>query len=348
MPKEEESLFQKITAGVIIVGLIILLFFTLRPILLSIIFGLILGFILSPLYRLIHKKIKSKNVSATITCVLVLLIIVVPFIFLFPTIINQVINSYNEINQLDISAILKTLFSKFIDNDSIYVLIEDSFKSAISNITNSLLGSLTIKNITSFSFQCIVLLFITFFTLKGGEEISNQIKSLLPFSKEVQQKLFKSSREITFSIVYGQIIIGLIQGILLGIDFFIFSVPNAFFLTLLAMVVGILPVLGPSLIWIPVLIYLLITGNVPAVIGTFIFGIISSNIENIIRPLFLSKKTNLSSPLALVGTIGGWLFLGVAGIVLGPLIIAYFLIIIEAYKNKPVPGLIVEGEKNGT
>ena len=346
MVKEDGDYFKKITATLIIVGLLVLLFFILKPILLSIVLGVILAFIFFPIYSWIYKKTKSKNFSATAVCLLLVLVILIPLILLLPYIVEQLISSYSSLKQIDLITPLKAIFSTFIDNDSIFVMVENAFESAVNNLTTSLLNSLTLDNIVSIGFGFVVVFFTLFFTLRDNEELNNYIKSLLPFPKEVEKKLYESSKEITGSILYGQVIIGMIQGFSIGLGFFIFSVPNALFLTLLALIGGILPLFGTAIIWVPVLIYLIVAGNTSAAFGILIFGLFSSTIDNILRPLFISRKANLSSSLALIGMIGGWFFFGILGIILGPLVVAYFLIIIETYRNKHVPGLIINEKNN--
>jgi len=345
MGKEGENDLKKILAALITVGLIILLFLILRPILFSIILGIIFAFIFFPIYFWIYKKIKSKNFSAFIICALLVLVIIVPIIVLFPYLTDQLVNSYTSFKQIDIITPIKLLFPNLLTNDFLLVVIEDSIESITSNFINSFLNSITVSNIVSFAFQILVFFFTLFFTLRDNEELNNFIKSLLPFSKDIQNKLYKSSKEITASILYGQVIIGLIQGASLGIGLFVFSVPNAILLTLAAILAGILPIIGTALIWVPVLLYLLVAGNAGAAFGILMFGLFSSSIDNILRPLFLSKKATLSPSLAMIGVIGGWMFFGILGIILGPLIIAYFLIIIESYRDKSLPGLIIK-EKN--
>jgi predicted PurR-regulated permease PerM len=342
MVKEDGDYFKKITATLIIIALVVMLFLILKPILLSIVLGIILAFIFFPVYSWIKKKTKSKNFSALAICLILILVILLPLILLLPYLVEQLINSYTSLKQVDLITPLKALFSTFIDNDSIFVMIENGFESAINNFVTSMLDSLSIDNIVSFGFGIIVVFFTLFFTLRDNEELNNYIKSLLPFPKEVEQKLYKSSKEITGSILYGQIIIGIIQGLSIGLGFFIFSVPNALFLTLLALIGGILPLFGTAIIWVPVLVYLIVAGNTSAAFGILIFGLFSSTIDNVLRPLFISRKANLSSSLALIGMIGGWFFFGILGIILGPLVIAYFLIIIETYRNKNIPGLIIK------
>jgi predicted PurR-regulated permease PerM len=167
------------------------------------------------------------------------------------------------------------------------------------------------------------------------------LQSLLPFPKEIEKKLFDSSKDITYSVLYGHFIIGIIQGLIVGIGFFIFGVPNALVITLLTIFAAILPMVGAALIWIPVVLYLIIAGNTFPAIGVFVFGCLSSVIENLLRPFFVSKRTNLNSSLILIGMIGGVLSIGVLGLIIGPLVIAYLLILLELYRSKKNTGLLI-------
>ena len=169
------------------------------------------------------------------------------------------------------------------------------------------------------------------------------IKSLLPFPKDVEKKLFQYSEGITSSVLYGQVVIGIIQGIIAGIGFFIFQVPNPLFLTLLAILAGVLPIIGTALIWLPVAIYLFIAGNTFSTIGVLFFGVISSTVDNIIRPMIVSRKTSIHSSIVLIGMIGGIFMFGIMGLILGPLILSYLLIIIELYRKRKSPGVFIEG-----
>jgi len=170
--------------------------------------------------------------------------------------------------------------------------------------------------------------------LRDKEEIIKYIKNILPFSSDVETRLFKATKDVTSSVIFGMIIIGVLQGVIAGIGFFIFKVPSALLLSLFAIIVGILPIVGPAIIWVPVVIYLLIEGNTFAASGMVMFGILSHIPDYLVRPLFLSKRTQLNAGIASVGMIGGILFFGVLGVILGPLILSYLIIVMDLFKKK--------------
>jgi predicted PurR-regulated permease PerM len=156
----------------------------------------------------------------------------------------------------------------------------------------------------------------------------------MPFSKEIEKKIVDQTKMITTSVVYGQVIIGLIQGAVAGLGLFLFRVPNALLLTVIMCVAGIFPIIGTAIIWVPITLFLLIEGNLTAAIGVAIFGFFSSIVDNFLRPIIVARKSKIHPAFLLVGMIGGLYTFGVLGFILGPLILAYLLILFEVYQSK--------------
>ncbi len=340
----EEVYLRKIMTTVILVVLGVLSFFLVKPILLSIIFGILLAFLFLPVYNWFHKITNSKNISAFLICFLLILLIVLPLWFLTPVIIDQSIKIYMASQQMDFAKPLKNIFPAIFSSEEFSTEIGSIIHSFVTKLTNKLMNSLStlILNFPTIFLQSIVVFFTLFFVLRDKKEMLFYIKSLLPFTKDVENKLFKLSKDITSSVIYGQIVIGIIQGLLLGLGLFLFNVPNALILTLLACLAGVFPIIGVAIIWIPVVIYLLIAGNTFPAFGVIIFGLISSSIDNFIRPIIVSKRTHMPSSLILIGMIGGLFLFGILGLILGPLILAYLLIILEIYRNKRTPSILTE------
>ena len=339
-----DEYFKKIMITLIIIALLVLTFFILKPILLSVISGLIVAFVFFPLYNFLYKKTSSKNLSAFLICLALLLLIIVPFWFLTPIFVDQSIKFYLAVQQLDIITPLKSTFPTLFASEAFSNSIGGVLQSFITKIAQSVTNSLAdlIIHFPTIFLQILVFLFTFYFALRDGDELVEYIKSLLPFSKEVERKLFEYTKGITLSVIYGLIIIGFIQGLIIGLGFFIFKVPNALFLALIACIVGILPVIGPATVWIPVVIYLLIAGNTFAAIGIVTFGLLSSSLENLLRPLFVSRRTRIHSSVVLIGMVGGFFLFGILGFLIGPLVLAYLLIVLEIYRDKRTPGLFIQ------
>jgi predicted PurR-regulated permease PerM len=343
----EEEYFRKIMTVGIIGSLVVLCFFLLKPILLSIIAGFLLAFIFSPVYNLLHKKIKSKGGPAVILVLVLFAIIILAVWFLTPVVIDESIKLYRASQQMDIVTPLKNLLPNFFKSSEFTQEFGAAVKSFITKITNSLMNYLSnmLLDLPNIAAQILVTFFTFYYALRDKDTIMGYVQSLLPFSKEVQKKLFESTVGITSSVLFGQILIGLVQGVILGTAFFIFGVSNPLLLTVVAIFLCALPIIGPSFIGIPVAIFLLIGGNTISAIGILIFTAIASLADHFVRPFFIAKRAKMHSGLIIIGMVGGFILFGVLGFVLGPLVLAYLIIIIEIYRNKSFPSGLIQESK---
>ena len=339
----DEDYFKKLGTLIILFILIILSFLVLKPILLSITIGVILAVVFAPVYDGIFKITNSRNFSSTIICIFLALLIILPIWFLTPIIIKQSFEVYLFAQQIDFATPLKAFFPSVFASEQFSEEIASILFSFVTNLANSAVNSFSkfILNFPIFFFQLIVVFFTLFFVLRDKEQFFEYVRGISPFSKDVENKLFKSSKNITLSVIYGQVFIGIIQGVIIGIGFFIFNVNNALFLTLIASLAGIFPVIGTAIVWIPISIYLFIGDNTFASIGIVIFGIFSSTIDNVLRPMIVSRWARMHPLILLIGMIGGLFLFGILGFILGPLILAYIFIILETYRKERAQGVFI-------
>ncbi|MFH0712136.1 MAG: AI-2E family transporter [archaeon] len=317
--------------GVIIIGIFVLAFFILKPIIIPIIFGLLFAYIFNPVHKKIKSKVGGKNIPALILMIGLTIIIVIPVLYFVPIIIKQAFNTYVQLQGFDFVNFL----SKFSQSDlsatigkSIDNIIGQTFSAFLNQFKNLLI------NFPSFLLQFAVFLFTFYFAIRDSNELKQYLSTLSPFSKETEKKFLKEFRGITNAIVFGQVLIGIIQGLALGVGLFILGVPNVIILTFVACLVSIIPILGSWFVWLPVSIFLLLSNQTFAGIFLLLYGaLFIGMIDNLLRPYILSKQSNLPIALSVIGTIGGLYFFGIAGLILGPLILAYVLIIIEFYQK---------------
>ncbi len=339
----EDLDIKKITIVAIFAVLVVLLFLLLRPILISIVTGIILAFIFTPLYNWLNRLIGSRTVSASIISVILVLLILLPIWFFTPILIQQSFKIYQTSQQLDLITPLKNVFPNLFASEEFSGEVGNIISSFISRIANTASNffSNIILNFPTLFLQIVVIAFTFFFTLRDQEELLLYVRSTIPFSRDVEKKFFEYTKGITTSVIYGQVIVGILQGLIVGAGFFLLGVPNALLLTLLACLAGIFPVIGTTIIWLPAALYLLIAGNTFSAIGLTLFGLVSTVGDNIIRPLIVSRRTRMHSALILIGMIGGLFLFGILGFILGPLIIAYLLIILELYRKKRTPSILL-------
>ncbi len=327
----ESKDIKRVVVVAIILSIFALAFFIIKPIIISILFGLLFAYIFSPVHKIIKKTIKNKNLAAFFLVLILTLIVAIPVLYFVPSIVNQGFEFYVTIQNLNLTEIISSLVSSDIASTlaiNIDNIIGQFFTAFLSQFKNILV------NLPSLIFQFAVFLFTFYFATRDADELSSYGRSLSPFSKETEGRFLQEFRGITNAIIFGQVLIGLVQGLALGAGLFFLGVPNALILAFISAILSIIPVLGSWLIWLPTSIYLLVAGETFAGIFLLLYGaLFVSSIDNLLRPYILSKKSTLPVALSLIGTIGGFLFFGIAGLVLGPLIIAYTLIIVEFYRD---------------
>lgn len=331
---KEKEIIKYLVFGLIAILFIIALFI-IKDILLSIVGGLLLAYIFYPLYKKLYKKIKRKNISATILIFIIIIGIAVPLWFLIPIMIRQSFEAYQYFQNINVNQILQNILPSISQESAISFEIQ--FNKIISAVITAFMNWLQdiLRALPNFLLQLTVFLFVFYFAIRDGEEFKKYFSKLSPLSKQTEKKFAKEFRGITDSVVYGSILVGIVQGAVLGIGLLVLGVENILLICIGAVVLSIIPVVGAWLIWIPVSIIMIVEGNVFGGVALFLWGLlIVSTIDNVIRPIILSKKSaTLSTPIGLIGVVGGLYTLGIPGLIIGPLAIAYSLIIIELYKE---------------
>lgn len=340
-----EKIVREISAILVIILFGILVFFAVEPLIFAILWGLILGYIFMPVYHKIRSYVKNDSLAASLVLILAILIILIPLWFIVPLMIQQVFELFKFSQTLDVSGFVNSLFPTATSQFTVQFSV--TLNTLIGKLASAIMNSLieTSLNIPLMLIDIGVIAFVFFFTLKDARKIKEFVRSISPLSKSKEKIVVKQFKDITYSTVYGRFIVGIVQGLLAGLGFLIFGVKNALILTVLAVFLAVLPVLGVFLLWIPIAIYMFMQGNIAIAIAFVLYNLILvSNIDNVLFAYIVSNRTTLSPVFALLSSIGGLFLFGVIGLILGPLIFAYFIILVDLYRNKNLLDLFSEDE----
>lgn len=336
----ETILSRKVITLVILIGLLVLTFLILRPFFPAIFLGLIIAYFLQWPTKKLTKLIKSKGISAAIICAVFVIVLAVLLYFLAQTTITEAFNVYLSIGKVDFSGFLHNIVNFFFPKSpEIASQISTTLQVTITDLVKSYVDSVKkiLTNIPSLFVNFFITFFVAFYGLRDGDKIVYYAKEILPFQSEINDKFARRSKEIASTIIYGQVIVGIIQGIATGIGFYIFGASSPLFFTLLAMFFAMLPLLGAWVIWIPVSLLLIATGHTMNGIFLLIYGLlVVSTIDHIVRPFIVGKKGTMNPVIILLGMIGGLAIMGPVGLVVGPIILEYALIFIELYRTGKV------------
>ncbi|MBS3066016.1 AI-2E family transporter [Candidatus Pacearchaeota archaeon] len=330
----DHKVIKELSAIVVIIIFGVLVFLAVKPILLAIAWGMLLAYVFLPVYRWLNKRTKNEVFSASIVLILLIVIIVLPILFVLPDIFQQIFELYKSSQALDLKGFIDNILPSA--SPQLVISVSAAINTVLGNMTSSILNFLVglTLDIPLIFIDLFVVAFVFFFTLKDVEKIKEFVKTISPLNRSQEKMLVEQFKDITYSTVYGRFVVGLVQGLLAGIGFLVFGVTNALVLTIVALFLAVLPILGVYLIWIPVAIYMFATSNIiVAILFTLYNLIIVSNVDNVLMAYIVSRRTSLSPLMALISSLGGLFLFGIIGLVIGPLIFAYFIILLDLYRN---------------
>jgi predicted PurR-regulated permease PerM len=192
-----------------------------------------------------------------------------------------------------------------------------------------------LRNIVLFLFKLVVMLFALFYFLRDAKAIMRHIRLFLPFEERVRERMLSEARDLIFASVTTSLVIAAVQGVLCGGAFAIVGLNSSLFWGVVAAFLSLLPVVGAWPVWIPASIWLFSTGHfVRALLLIGICGGLGATIDNILRPVLLGGRSSLNGLLIFISVLGGIAVFGVLGVVLGPIVVATAVGVLDVYSQK--------------
>jgi predicted PurR-regulated permease PerM len=184
----------------------------------------------------------------------------------------------------------------------------------------------------SFLFQAFLCLYAMVFFLMDGPAILRQILYYLPLGPQQEAQLLERFLSVTRATLKGSLLIGVFQGVLAGLAFWVAGVPGSAFWGTVMVVLSIIPAVGAALIWVPAVVYLVATGHVGAGLGLLAWcALVVSTVDNLLRPKLVGRDARMSDLMILLGTLGGIALFGALGFIVGPIVAALFVTVWHIY-----------------
>src|ERR1700704_283976 len=194
-----------------------------------------------------------------------------------------------------------------------------------------------LRNIALFLFELVVMLFALFYFLRDGAAIMRRIRLFLPFEEAVREKMLAEARDLIFASVTTSLVIAAVQGIICGGAFAIVGVGSPLFWGVVMAFLSLLPVVGAWPVWILAAIWLFSTGHAArALLLVGVCGGLGSKIDNILRPVLLGGRSSLNGLLVFISVLGGIAVFGALGVVLGPIVVATAVGVLDVYSEKDI------------
>lgn len=344
MGKEETRIetYQRTAAIVMVIVVLLISFLIIRPFIVAIISAATLSYIFYPVYlkflKLIPKWLPARTAASLITCLLIILLVMVPLVFVIIILTSEVREGYLFVQKFFVPSRgyiqgLPPIIGKWFAN---YPYL----KTIAMDMANQLIGVAQniIKAVPNAALNIFVTVFSTYYFMKHGKELFSFVTAMFPLAEGRQKQILKRFDDLSRGTIMGQVVIGILQGILAGAGFAVLGVPNPVLWGTATAIISIIPLLGAAIVWVPIAVYLFLMANVNGeywkafsllIYGTFVISLI----DNILKPKIVGESAKVHPLVILLGILGGIQLFGILGIIIGPLFLTIFDVVIEIYKE---------------
>ncbi len=301
----------------------------------------VLALLFTPAYNRLLERFRGRRVLAALaTLSIVLLMVILPLALVAASLIQEVSLLYQRVKTGEVDfgrylqqvaaalpAWLTGLLDRFGFGDM--AVVQERLRAAATERGQAVagrvldFGSDTLDLIVAF----FVAMYVLFFLLLDGPRVVRNVRRAVPLQPAHKDRLLTQLAAVIRATVKGNVLVAVIQGTLGGLALWVLGVHAPILWGVVMAFLSLLPAIGAALIWGPVAIYLLATGALWKGVALIAFGtLVIGLVDNILRPILVGKETKLPDYVVLISTIGGLSIFGLSGFVIGPVIVAMFIV----------------------
>lgn len=318
----------------------------------AILWAIVFATVFAPAHRrLLSSTGKRPNLAALISVLLIVTIVLLPLTLTAISVVQEATSLYEKIEQgeVDFGRFLSQLLdalpawaSGLLDRMGISDLgdLQTRLSAALKAGSQFLatqaiaIGQGTAHFVVSF----FLMLYLLFFFLRDGVELTQRLKDAIPLRSEQKRALFSKFTIVIRAMFKGTILVAALQGILGGIIFSFLGIPAPVLWGVVMGFLALLPAVGTASIWFPVALYLLVTGAVWEGLLLITYGaLVIGLVDNLLRPYLIGMDTKLPDYLVLISTLGGIAVFGLNGFVIGPVVAAMFVATWDIFSAQTEP-----------
>lgn len=323
-----------------------LMYSVMSPFFIPIFWAIVLVILFYPYYQWILRKITRRPaVASLLACLSIAIFIIVPLSIVSSLLAGEFLQLYNwaegYLKEMSTKAHQSPLFiypfiekylGGFIDVSTLNLrgMLAEIIRTAASYAGEGLQGF--VKGLAEFFLNLFLAFFTMYFLFKDGDKLFNIVRDLIPITEHHKNEIIEKNRGVISATMYGGVLVGAVQAALGGLAFWFLGIPAALLLSFVMFFMTFLPSVGGSLVWGPVAVYLLLTGQIAGGLGLVVWGIfVIGLVDNFMRPYIIGGKTNLHPLLLFFSIFGAVNVFGLIGIIAGPLILSIGQAMIEFY-----------------
>lgn len=330
---------------VLAIAITLLFLWMIRGFIVAIVLAAILASLLDPFYRRVARLLGGRKAAASFaTVALSVILVIIPLVLFAASLVAEAVEisqsagewvttQIQDPSSLEQQVEEDPLLRKLLPyQDEIVAKVSQLASKAGSLVANGLAAGA--QSTAAFLLKLFVMLCALFTFLIHGRGTVDAALRFTPLTADDKQRLVETFASVGRATLKGTLVIGIAQGGLAGLAFWVAGVEGVLFWSVLMVVLSIIPGVGTALIWIPVVIYLFWSGQVGAAVGVALWCmIVVGTVDNVLRPLLVGKDTQMPNLLVLLTTLGGLAMFGAAGIILGPIIGALCVAVWQLWGN---------------
>ncbi|MEZ5504475.1 MAG: AI-2E family transporter [Gammaproteobacteria bacterium] len=325
----------------------ILFLFVLKPFFGAIFWAVAIALIFSPLQQALTRRWGNKpNRTALVTLLSCLVLLVIPATFVTVSLLAEAVQLYQRIEagKFNPGQYLEQIRQGFPAIQSLLERFDIDFDALRQRIGEAAVGGSKLvatqalslgQNTFYLLLNATLTLYLAFFLLRDGDKLVNLLIRALPIGDERERLLFAKFAEVTRATIKGSLVVAIVQGALGGLIFWILDISGALLWGVVMVVVSLIPAVGAALIWAPVAVYQVATGDWVSglILTAFGMGVIGL-VDNLLRPILVGRDTKIPDYVVLLSSLGGLSLFGVNGLVVGPLVAALFIAFWEIFMRE--------------
>ncbi|MEO6844943.1 MAG: AI-2E family transporter [Ginsengibacter sp.] len=259
------------------------------------------------------------------------IIICLPVYFAVVMLVPKLEALFNDPVQLIVA--VKSFSKKIHEATGIELVNSDNLQNATKNLATKI--PLLLTGTANFITNLLLMFFVLYYMLIHGRTMEKYLNDFIPL-KNVNRDMLSSETELMIRAnAIGIPLLAVIQGLVGALGYYIFGINEVAVWAFLTGVASLIPIIGTGLVWIPLIIYLLASGNTWQGIGLGIYSVaIIGNIDYVARITLLRKIGDVHPLITIFGVIVGISIFGFLGLIFGPLLISYFIVLIKIYRNE--------------
>ncbi|HSK64895.1 MAG TPA: AI-2E family transporter [Pyrinomonadaceae bacterium] len=313
----------------------------LRPFIGVLAWAVVLVIVFYPIHQRLASRVGRRSLGALLSCILVVLIAVIPLTLItiaiaeeLATVLPNLPSQLSQVMNPQASAVGRV--AEWIQRRfGVDPLRSQQFMTEqLQRSGQFMLGfSLNLAgNIAGGIVKAFFVVFTMYYLFRDGDKIVNNLPDALPLKREQSEEIIARTKEVVSASVYGVVSIAALQGFLGGLAFWLLGLPSPLLWAVLMTFVCMIPMLGSFLVWAPLAIYLAVTGYWARAITLALWGgLVISLVDNFLRPKLIKNQTRLHELFVFFSVLGGISVFGLLGIVLGPVILAITLGLLQTF-----------------